>query len=114
MIIPASLEPRASLKNNGGSTLESEVWLWRKGQYLSPREEKITNPTCIKLSVVSVHLCVCTLYCLPSFCLSVCLSGYIQAHPINHLKYLKLACCGVNYENHLITQKFMRFIRIDT
>ena len=88
MIIPASLEPRASLKNYGGSTLESEVWLWRKGQ------EKITNPTCIKLSVVSVHLCVCILFCLSSFCLSVYLSGYKQPHPIQLLNISSLHAVG--------------------
>ena len=80
-----------------------------------PQRRKDNKPNLHK-AVCSVRSSVCLYIILSvySFCLSVCLSGYIQPHPINHLKYLKLACCGVNYENHLITQKFMRFIRIDT
>ena len=121
MIIPVFFAPRASLKNSGGSTC---IGIWsmvvEERAIPEPPEKKryITNPTCIKLSVVSVHLCVCTLFCLSSFCLSVrpsvCLPFWLHtASSSTALKYLKLVCCGVNYENHLMTQKFICFIRID-
>lgn len=116
MIIPAFLAPRASLKNYGGSTcIGIRSMVVKERAIPEPPEKKryITNPTCIKLSVVSVHLCVCTLFCL-SVRPSVCLPFWLHtASSSTALKYLKLACCGVNYENHLMTQKFVCFIRID-
>ena len=56
--MPASLAPRASLKNYGVSTLESEVWLWRKGQYLRPQRRKDNKPNLHKV-VCSVRSSVC-------------------------------------------------------
>ena len=52
MIIPASLEPRASLKNYGGSTLESEVWS------VEERARKDNKPNLHK-AVCSVRSYVC-------------------------------------------------------
>ena len=94
MIIPASLAPRASLKNYSGSTLESEVWLWRKGQYLSPQRRKDNKPNLHK-AVCSVRSSVCLYIILSVYFLSVCLPFWLLTALSNTaLKYLHLACRG--------------------